>query len=155
MMAMLKKATIADVKEIHSILSLYAQKGLLLGRSMSDLYDQIRDFIVARNSRDSMIIGTCSLHICWEDVAEIRSLAVKDDYKHQGVGKKLVKACIDEAKDLGIKKVFVLTYVPDFFKLLGFQLVDKSVLPHKVWGDCVKCVKFPDCDEEALLLDLI
>jgi amino-acid N-acetyltransferase len=155
MMAMLKKATIADVKEIHSILSLYAQKGLLLGRSMSDLYDQIRDFIVARNSRDSMIIGTCSLHICWEDVAEIRSLAVKDDYKHQGFGKKLVKACIDEAKDLGIKKVFVLTYVPDFFKLLGFQLVDKSVLPHKVWGDCVKCVKFPDCDEEALLLDLI
>ncbi len=152
---MLKKATIADVKEIHSILSLYAQKGLLLGRSMSDLYDQIRDFIVARNSRDSMIIGTCSLHICWEDVAEIRSLAVKDDYKHQGFGKKLVKACIDEAKDLGIKKVFVLTYVPDFFKLLGFQLVDKSVLPHKVWGDCVKCVKFPDCDEEALLLDLI
>jgi len=152
---MLKKATIADVKEIHSILSLYAQRGLLLGRSMSDLYDQIRDFFVARNSNDSIIIGTCSLHICWEDIAEIRSLAVKEKYMHKGIGKKLVDACIAEAKYLGLKKVFVLTYVPDFFKALGFQKVDKSVLPHKVWGDCVKCIKFPDCDEEALQMEII
>lgn len=152
---MLKKATIADVKEIHGILSLYAQKGILLGRSMSDLYDQIRDFFVARTSPNSIIIGTCSLHICWEDIAEIRSLAVKEGYKHKGIGKHLVNACITEAKDLGIKKVFVLTYVPDFFKTLGFETVDKSVLPHKVWGDCVKCIKFPDCDEEALQLEII
>lgn len=151
---MLRKATIGDVKEIHGILSLYAQKGILLGRSMSDLYDQIRDFIVSFDQADKSVIGTCSLHICWEDIAEIRSLAVKEGNIKKGIGKELVNACINEAKLLGIKKVFVLTYVPDFFKKLGFQSVDKSVLPHKVWGDCIKCVKFPDCDEEAMLIEI-
>jgi amino-acid N-acetyltransferase len=151
---MLRKANISDVKEIHGILSLYAQHGILLGRSMSDLYDQIRDFIVALDPLDMTIIGTCSLHICWEDIAEIRSLAVKEGYKKKGTGKDLARACIEEAKSLGIKKVFVLTYVPDFFKKIGFIAVDKSVLPHKVWGDCIKCVKFPDCDEEAMLIEV-
>lgn len=151
---MLRKAKIRDVKEIHGILSLYAQGGLLLGRSLSDLYDKIRDFFVATDSSSGAVVGTCSLHICWEDIAEIRSLAVKEETKGTGIGTALAKVCLEEAKVLGIKKVFVLTYVPEFFKKLGFQSVDKSVLPHKVWGDCVKCVKFPDCDEEAMILEI-
>ncbi|MCX8043767.1 MAG: N-acetyltransferase [Desulfobacterota bacterium] len=151
---MIRKATIADVKEIHALLSRYAQKGLLLGRSMSDLYEQLRDFVVATDETGSTLLGVCGLHICWEDIAEIRSLAVLEEYMNQGIGAQLVTVCLKEAADLGLARVFVLTYVPDFFKKLGFTPVDKSVLPHKVWGDCVKCVKFPYCDEEALLLTL-
>ncbi|MEI6127880.1 MAG: N-acetyltransferase [Pseudomonadota bacterium] len=151
---MLRKAKISDVKEIQAILSLYAQRGQLLGRSLSDLYDQIRDFFVAIDADAHAIVGTGSLHICWEDIAEIRSLSVKEEYKGTGLGTALARICLEEARELGLKKVFVLTYVPEFFKKLGFQSVDKSVLPHKVWGDCVKCVKFPDCDEEAMLLEL-
>ncbi len=150
----LRNAKIGDVRAIHRILSQYAQRGLLLGRSLSDLYDQIRDFIVVVDQKEQTVAAVCSLHICWEELAEIRSLAVLDVYKGQGIGKKLVLDCIDEAKEFDIKKLFVLTYVPAFFQKLGFYHVDKSVLPHKVWADCIKCVKFPDCDEEAMMLDL-
>jgi amino-acid N-acetyltransferase len=100
------------------------------------------------------VVGTCSLRICWEDIAEIRSLAVREDYHGRDLGRKMVETCIKEARDLGLKKLFVLTYVPPFFEKMGFHPVDKSILPHKVWGDCIKCVKFPDCDEEALILEL-
>jgi len=151
---MIRKAKISDIKEIHALLTEYAGKGLLLGRSLSDLYDQMRDFIVVCEAGTPSIIGVCGLHICWDDIAEIRSLAVRDDYRGKGIGTQLVRACLEEATDLGLKRVFVLTYVPDFFKKIGFSPIDKSVLPHKVWGDCIKCVKFPYCDEEALIFNL-
>ena len=151
---MIRKANIADVRSMHAILSHYADKGLLLGRSLSDLYAQLRDFIVVEDDSTHEIVGTCSLRICWEDIAEIRSLAVREDYHGRDLGRKMVGTRIKESRDLGLKKLFVLTYVPAFFEKLGFNLVDKSILPHKVWGDCIKCVKFPDCDEEALILEL-
>lgn len=151
---MIRKAKITDIQEIHGLLAHYARKGLLLGRSLSDLYELMRDFIVACDETTSTVIGVCGLHICWSDIAEIRSLAVQEEYKGRGIGKKLVEECLLEASSLGIRRVFVLTYAPEFFKKFGFVQVDKSVLPHKVWGDCIKCVKFPDCDEEALLLNL-
>jgi len=153
---MIRKANINDVKVIHSILLLYSQQGTLLGRSLSELYDQIRDFFVYvdSDSEGCSVSGACALHICWDDIAEIRSLAVKEGYSGRGMGKGLVDACIREAVDLGIRKIFVLTYVPEFFEKLGFRSVDKSVLPHKVWADCIKCIKFPDCDEEALMLEI-
>ena len=151
---MIRKAKICDIRSMHVILSEYAARGLLLGRSLSDLYAQLRDFIVVEDDSTHEIVGTCSLRICWEDIAEIRSLAVREDFRGSDLGRAMVEICIKEASDLGLKKLFVLTYVPAFFEKLGFKPVDKSVLPHKVWGDCIKCVKFPDCDEEALLLDL-
>jgi amino-acid N-acetyltransferase len=151
---MIRKAKINDVKDIHSILMLNAQEGILLGRSLSDLYDQLRDFIVYVDPQDNSIVGTCALHICWDDIAEIRSLAVRENHKARGVGRQMVDACIAEALQIGIKKLFVLTYVPEFFVKLGFNPVDKSVLPHKVWSDCVHCIKFPDCDEEALMREI-
>ena len=151
---MIRKASIDDIKQIHSILSIYSKQGVLLARSLSDLYDQIRDFIVSTDPEINDFAGTCSLHICWENIAEIRSLAVLEGYKGRGLGTKLVKSCMEEAVEMGMKKIFVLTYVPDFFKKLGFFSVDKSVLPHKVWRDCINCVKFPDCDEEAMMLDI-
>jgi amino-acid N-acetyltransferase len=150
----IRKAKLADVKPMHGILSVYAARGLLLGRSLSDLYTQLRDFFVAEEDSTHEIIGTCSLRICWEDIAEIRSLAVHEDFCKRHLGQAMIEVCIEEARSIGLKKVFVLTYVPSFFQKLGFVPVDKSVLPHKVWGDCIKCVKFPDCDEEALLIDL-
>lgn len=151
---MIRKAKISDVRSMHGILSHYAAKGLLLGRSLSDLYAQLRDFIVVEDDSTHEVVGTCSLRICWEDIAEIRSLAVHEDFCGSDLGRAMVEICIREASDMGLKKLFVLTYVPAFFEKLDFKTVDKSVLPHKVWGDCIKCVKFPDCDEEALLLDL-
>jgi len=150
----IRKATIADVKDIYTLLRGYAEQGLLLGRSLSDLYDQIRDFYVAVDEAGGRMLGICGLHICWEGFAEIRSLAVTAEAKGLGIGRALVETCRDEAIRLGSTHLFVLTYVPEFFKRLSFEPVDKAVLPHKVWRDCINCVKFPDCDEESLIRKL-
>jgi amino-acid N-acetyltransferase len=150
----IRKARIGDVKKIHKILSAYSTEGKVLPRSLSELYDQLRDFFVAVEPVDGPIAGTCAMHICWDDLAEIRSLAVVDGCQRAGTGAALVKACIEEARQLDVDRIFVLTYAVKFFNKIGFKNVDKAVLPHKVWSDCIKCVKFPDCDEEALLLQL-
>ena len=149
---MIRKAKLGDVKEIQRLIKLYSSKGGILPRSLSEIYDHLRDFFVfLRNRR---IVGICALHICWEDLAEIRSLAVKEEDRHRGIGATLVKACLEESKEFGVNRVFVLTYEPEFFEKLGFKKVDKAVLPHKIWTDCLKCVKFPDCDEIAMVKEL-
>jgi amino-acid N-acetyltransferase len=147
---MIRKATMTDVKAIYELLHHFADKGLLLGRSYSSLYDQIRDFQVALNE-DGHLIGAGALHISWDNLAEIRSLAVLEDEQGKGVGRLLVERCLEEAHIFGIKKVFALTYQPRFFSRLGFKPIDKGELPHKVWSDCVNCPKFPDCNEEAMV----
>ena len=150
---MLRKAQITDVKEIQKLLAVYASKGDMLSRSLSELYESLRDFYVEAGD-DGRILGTSALHIVWEELAEVRSVAVAEDAGRKGIGSTLVNACIAEARELGLKRVFCLTYKPEFFGKLGFVLVDKATLPHKVWGDCIKCPKFPDCDENAMILDL-
>jgi amino-acid N-acetyltransferase len=149
---MIRKAKLNDIKEIQRLIKLYAPKGGILPRSLSELYDHLRDFFVFVRNRK--VIGICALHICWEDLAEIRSLAVEEEDQKRGIGAKLVKACLEESKSLGVKRVFALTYQPEFFERLGFKKVDKTVLPHKIWTDCLRCVKFPDCDETALVKEL-
>ena len=149
---MLRKAQITDVKEIQKLLTFFASRGDMLSRSLSELYEAIRDFYIVEE--DGRLLGTAALHIVWEDLAEIRSVAVAEEAGRKGVGSRVVQACIDEARQLGLKRVFCLTYKPDFFAKFGFRIVDKAELPHKVWGDCMKCVKFPDCDEIAMILDL-
>lgn len=149
---MLRKAQIKDVKPIQKLLTHFASRGDMLSRSLSELYEAIRDFYVIEE--DGLILGTAALHIVWDDLAEVRSVAVSEESGRKGIGTQVVQACIDEARALGLKRVFCLTYKPDFFARFGFRIVDKSELPHKVWGDCVKCVKFPDCDEIAMLMDL-
>ena len=149
---MLRKARIQDVKDIQKLLTHYASKGDMLSRSLAELYECLRDFYVAEE--DGKLLGTAALHIVWEDLAEVRSVAVAEDAGRRGIGSNVVRACIEEARELGLKRVFCLTYRPDFFGTFGFRVVDKSELPHKVWGDCMKCVKFPDCDEIAMILDL-
>jgi amino-acid N-acetyltransferase len=149
---MLRKARISDVKPIQKLLTHFATRGDMLSRSLSELYESIRDFYVFEDAGG--ILGTAALHIVWDDLAEVRSVAVSEEAGRRGIGSQVVRACIDEGRELGLKRLFCLTYKPDFFARFGFRLVDKSELPHKVWGDCVKCVKFPDCDENAMILDL-
>ena len=151
---MIRNARMGDVKQIYSLLQHFADKDLLLGRSLSSLYDQLRDFkVVVDSDEEQQIIGACALHICWDNLAEIRSLAVAEGCQGKGVGAELVKASLAEAETLGISRIFTLTYQPDFFKNFGFKDIDKGELPHKVWSDCIQCSKFPDCNEEALIWD--
>ncbi|MDJ0622424.1 MAG: N-acetyltransferase [Desulfocapsaceae bacterium] len=147
---MIRYARMEDVKEIHSLLNRFAKQGLLLACSISSLYDRLRDFVVYVD-KENVILGVCALHITWEDLAEIRSLAVYEKHQGKGIGARLVQQCLLEADMLGITKIFTLTYQPKFFKKLGFVDIDKRELPHKIWSDCINCHMFPDCDEEALM----
>lgn len=147
-----RKAFISDIPMIHELVNIFAAKGEMLGRSRSELYEGLRDFYVAEIN--GKIIGCCALHINWEDLAEVRSLAVYQDYQGKGVGKTLVKACLEEAKQLGIGHVYALTYRAGFFEGLGFKHVAKETLPQKVWGDCLKCPRFPNCEEDALIWEV-
>jgi amino-acid N-acetyltransferase len=144
-----EKAKITDVPLIHKLINGFAEKGLMLARPLSDLYEGIRDFFVIRDGKD--ILGCAALAIAWEDLAEIRSVAVVAVAQKQGMGAVLVKACLKEATELGIKTVFCFTYRPAFFKEQGFKDIDKMELPRKVWTDCFRCPKFPNCDEIALV----
>jgi amino-acid N-acetyltransferase len=145
----IRKARIADVKDIQKLVNEFARREEMIPRSINELYESLRDFVVCEEH--GTIYGVCALHILWEDLAEIRSLAVKEESQRMGIGRKMVKRCIAEAKSLGIERVFALTYQPLFFKKMGFEDIDKSSLPQKIWGDCVRCPKFPECDEHALI----
>ena len=148
---MIRKARMADVKAIQKLVADYARKGDMLPRSLSDIYENLRDYFVYEDGGE--VVGSAAIHIMWEDLAEVRSLAVQEGRMRRGVGTQLVEACISEAIVLGIARVFALTYKPEFFERLGFHRVDKAELPHKIWTDCLKCAKFPDCDEIALVAD--
>jgi len=150
---LIRKAVVKEVGEIHTLLSQYADQGLLLPRSLSELYDHLRDFSVIEGV-DRNIIAVCALGVSWEDLGEIRSLAVVEIHQGKNFGSLLVEKCLEEAASLGLKKIFVLTYVPDFFAKMGFRVIEKSTLPHKIWADCLKCPKFPDCDETAMLREI-
>jgi amino-acid N-acetyltransferase len=150
---MIRNARMDDVKTIHSLLNQFAAKGLLLGRSISSLYDHLRDFIVLTDE-SGQILGVSALQISWENLAEIRSLAVLEAFQGRGYGAQLVQACLTEAKRLEIEKIFTLTYQAVFFRKQGFIDIDKHELPHKIWSDCLHCPKFPDCDEEALIFTM-
>lgn len=149
---MIRKARVSDVPSIQSLINDNAESGQMLPRTLNELYEHLRDFTVLEDN--SSVIGVCALHISWEGLAEIRSLAVHKDRMNKGIGSALVRACLSEARDLGAARVFVLTYKNDFFKKFDFADVDKKELPHKVWSDCLNCIKFPNCDESALMLTL-
>lgn len=157
---MIRNARMSDVKAVYDLLAYFAKQELLLGRSLSSLYDQLRDFkvyTVLDNSEinsgqgKEIIAGAGALHVCWENLAEVRSLVVASRFQGAGIGASLVKSCLDEAETLGITRVFTLTYQAGFFKKFGFKPIDKNELPHKIWSDCLQCPKFPDCNEEALI----
>ena len=144
-----EKARISDVTQMQKLVNYFADKGEMLARPLSEIYENIRDYFVVR--QDERVIACAALHVNWSDLAEIKSVAVAEDSQKEGTGAQLVEACLNEAKNLGIPTVFCLTYKPAFFEKLGFSQVEKMELPHKVWGECYRCPKFPNCDEVALI----
>jgi len=147
-----EKAKIRDAPQMHQLINYFADKGEMLARSLSEIYENIRDYFVVRQGE--RVIACAALHVSWSDLAEIKSVAVAEDSQEQGIGAQLVEACLKEAGELGIPTVFCLTYKPGFFEKLGFSQLDKMELPHKVWGECYRCPKFPNCDEVALIYHL-
>jgi amino-acid N-acetyltransferase len=148
----IEKATIHDAAQIHELVSRFAALGEMLPRPLAEVYEHLRDFFVVREN--GRVMACVSLTIMWEDLAEIRSLAVDGQWQEQGVGVLLVKVCLEEARSLGIRTVFALTKQPSFFEKLGFHQADVMALPRKVWGECFRCPKFPQCDEIAVIIEL-
>lgn len=148
----IEKAKVEDVVDIYKLVNKFAKKNLMLQRAINDIYERLHEFSVIKNVNKNQVIGCAALHITWagkeQDVlAEIRSLAIEEEYQGKGLGKKLVKALEKEAKKLGVKKIFALTFVPEFFKKLGYKVVQREELPHKVWTECINCPFFLECKE--------
>ncbi len=148
----LRRAYPGDAEGIREMVNQYAAQGMMLPRSLSSIYERIRDFrvIVA----EDRILGCAALQVCWDDMAEIRTLAVARDIRRKGWGRGLVEDCLKEAVDLRIPRIFTLTFAPEFFLKMGFSEIDKEKLPQKIWKDCIYCPHFPDCREVALVRDL-
>ncbi|MGC9326148.1 MAG: N-acetyltransferase [Candidatus Hinthialibacter sp.] len=144
----IRKATVGDVPAIKQLIDDHMQEGFMLPRPLSELYENIRDFFVVEE--EGAIYGCVGLHVVWGDLAEIKSIVINHQGRSRGLGKRLVQICLEEARTMQIKRVFALTKIPDFFLKLGFTILDKAELPHKVWAECIKCPKFPKCDEVAV-----
>lgn len=149
---MLRKARVRDVAQIRQLINVYAQQELMLPRAIGELYENIRDFFVIE--KEDRIIACGALHVTWEEYGEILSLAVHTAETRKGHGSRIIDACLKEAPELGIKHLVTLTYAQEFFENHGFNVVDKSTLPHKLWSMCVNCPRFPDCDEIAMIKEL-
>jgi amino-acid N-acetyltransferase len=147
-----EKARIIDVPQIQQLVNYFADKGLMLARPLSEIYEDIRDYFVIREA--DKIVACGALHVSWADLAEVKALAVAEEYQKKGLGGRIIEACLREAKTLGMPIIFTLTYSPEFFEKEGFSRVDKMKLPRKVWTECFHCPKFPDCDEVALIYKL-
>jgi amino-acid N-acetyltransferase len=147
----LRRAVPADVPAIQKLINGFAQRELMLPRSLSQLYENIRDFFVVTEGED--VVGCVALHVSWKDLAELKSLAVADMHQGRGYGRRLIEACMGDAGRMGLERVFALTYVPGLFEKAGFARIDKALLPRKVWTECVFCPKFSDCTEVAVIRD--
>ena len=139
----------SEYSSIRWLVNSHAEQGTMLSLSLHEIFDSIRDFCVFET--DGEILGVCALSVRWDDLAEIRSLVVREGHRRQNIGCLLIQYTEDEARELGVKKIFVLTYTPEFFEKHHFTHIDKGELPHKIWADCVKCIHFPDCRETALI----
>jgi amino-acid N-acetyltransferase len=144
-----RSANVVDVKAIHALINAYAERDQMLFRSMADIYKNLQTFSVVEDN--GQVVGCCALEVIWSDLAEIKSLAVDEAHKSRGAGSMLVTAAVEQAKRLGLPKVFGLTLKPQFFEKLGFKIVDKNYLPMKVWSDCARCTKQQNCDETAVV----
>ncbi|HML35396.1 MULTISPECIES: N-acetyltransferase [Sporomusa] len=147
-----RKATFSDVESILKLINEYAQQGLMLARSRNTLYEGLREFVLAEE--DGEVVGVAALHLVWDELAEIRALAVHPSKVKSGIGRTIVEKLTEEAKELGVKTLFALTYQPGFFRKLGFKEVEKDSVPQKMWKECINCPKFPNCDEIAMVKEL-
>ncbi len=147
-----EKAAVADVARMVELVNSFAERGEMLPRTAGELFETLRDFFVVRHEGD--VVACAALHVTWDDLAEVRSLAVREGSQSLGLGTLLVQACVEEARRLGLKRVFALTMKPAFFEKLGFAQADVMTLSRKVWNECYRCPKFLSCDEIAMLLDI-
>jgi amino-acid N-acetyltransferase len=152
-MITIRKARIDEAPAIAHLVNHYAAKGMMLPKTLLAVYEYVRDFVVAVDDNGA-VLGCGALRVMWHDLAEVRSLAIDENCQRQGVGRRLVLALIDEARELGLARVFALTYQRTFFEKLGFAEVTKDIFPQKVWLDCKGCPKQACCDEIAMLLIL-
>jgi amino-acid N-acetyltransferase len=146
----IRPARVGDVPAIHDLIKTFAERKLMIRRSPGELYESIREFLVAVDD-DNKVIGCAAIHVFWEDLAELKCLAVSEATHGQGIGRLLVDACWKAARELEIESVFTLTYVPEFFEKCGYHRIEKADLPHKIWNECVRCPLFPNCNEVALI----
>ena len=130
-----------------------AGQGLLLPRSLSNLYEMVQTFWVGQ-AGDGRLAGAAALQVAWENLGEVRSLAVREEFSGRGLGRALALALEGEAAALGVGRLFVLTYAPGFFTGLGFKDIPLAELPQKIWAVCFQCVHFPDCQETAMIKDI-
>ena len=147
-----RKANMSDIETMASLINYYADKGLMLHRTIPSMYQRIREYTVVEH--EGTLVGVGGLHVLWKDLAEVCSLAIHPTYVKNGIGIALVAQLIEDCKSLGIEKVFTLTYQPEFFEKCGFTRINKEELPQKVWTECINCPKFPNCDEIALIKKL-
>ncbi len=148
----LRRARAGDVAAIHKLINHFAEQDEMLPRALNELYENLRDYFVIENEGD--VVGCCALHVTWSDLAEVKGLAVTEAHQGKRLGHQLVKACLEDARNLGLPRVFVLTYIPGYFERFGFECIEKSELPQKVWSECIRCPKFPDCGEVSMVIDL-
>jgi amino-acid N-acetyltransferase len=146
----IRPARVGDVPAIYELIRTFADRRQMIRRSMGELYESIREFLVATDD-GGRVIGCVALHVFWEDLAELKCLAVSEAVQGRGVGRKLIEACWEASRELEIKTVFTLTYVAEFFEKCGYHRIDKADLPHKIWNECVRCPLFPSCNEVALI----
>jgi amino-acid N-acetyltransferase len=144
----IRPGKVKDVKAIHALVNHFAQKREMLARPLSEIYENIQEYVVAEEK--GKIVGCCALHVAWEDLSEVKALAVDEKFHKKGLGARLVSACHKISKRLGVNRVFCLTFVPAFFVKMGYKKIKREELPHKIWGECVRCPFFPDCGEVPL-----
>lgn len=149
-MFLYRKPTFADVDEIYELIAGYAARGIMLPKPHSVLYETLREFVVAEDVASKKIVGVGALHLTWNELAEVRSMAVDENFSRHGIGSEIVRKLLDEGRAVGVKNFFTLTYRPDFFSSLGFEMTTKESLPHKIWKECIDCPKFHNCDEIAM-----
>ena len=148
----IQRAALTDVPTIHALITPYADRNDMLHRPMSELYENIRDYLVIKQGDE--LLACASVHVLWSDLAEVKAVAVKEEYQSHGLGKMLMNRCFEDAREMGLATVFVLTHKMDYYAQFGFQQIDVMSLPRKVWGECLRCPKFPNCNEYAMVYHL-
>jgi amino-acid N-acetyltransferase len=149
----LRRARVGDVVEMQRLINRFAERDEMLPRALHELYENIRDFYVILEGEE--VAGCAALHVSWANLAEVKSVAVAEHCRRNGYGRQLIEACLEDARALGVSTVFCLTYRPDFFGALGFQVVDRNTLPRKVWSECIRCPKFNNCTEIAMAIQVL
>lgn len=149
---LIQRAKLSDMPQVHKLITYFAEQDEMLHRPLSELYENVRDYYVIKEGDEVIACG--SLHIVWDDLAEVKAVAVREDYQAHGLGTLIVSRCIEEAREMGLATVFCLTIKPGYYERVGFVQSDVMTLPRKVWGECLRCPKFPSCNEIALVMHL-